>query len=111
MDELAAKYAAENFDRQEEAKRWMNPVLAVRRQATGRNHTVNVRMMEKILSPGVEHAKKTDVGSKVFWIGRNFQQSRSTGAEQQTIESLFVVEHQWRQLMRQREDHMHIGNR
>ena len=47
---------------------------------------MNVRMMEEILSPGVEHAKKTDVGSKVFRIGSNFQQTRSTGAEQQTIE-------------------------
>ena len=70
-----------------------------------------MRVLEKILSPGVQHAEKADVSAKMFRIGRNLQQGLGTGAKQQTVENLLVVKHQSGQLMRQREDHMHIGNR
>jgi hypothetical protein len=50
----------------------MNPALAVWRQTSRWNHTVDVRMNEKILSPGMQHAKKTDVSTEVFRIGGNF---------------------------------------
>ena len=68
-------------------------------------------MAEKILPPGVKYAKEADVSAEMFRIGSNLQQGLGTGAKQQTIENLLVVEHQSGQLMREREDHMHIGNR
>ena len=39
------------------------------------------------------------------------KQGLGTGAKQQTVQNLLVVEHQGSQLMRKREDYMHIGNR
>jgi hypothetical protein len=53
---------------------------------------VNVRVVKKILSPGVEHAKEADVRAKMFGISCNLQQSRGTGAKQQTIQNLLIVE-------------------
>ena len=70
-----------------------------------------MRVLEKILSPGMEHTKKADVSTKMFGIGRNLQQGRGTGVKQQTVQNLLVVKHQGSQLMRQREDHMHIARR
>lgn len=68
-------------------------------------------MMEKILPPGVEHAEKADVSAEVFRIGGNLQQTCGTGAEQQSVNNLLVVECQRRQLMGKCEDHMHVGDR
>ena len=30
---------------------------------------MKVRMMVKVLSPGMEHCQKTDAGAEVFWVG------------------------------------------
>jgi hypothetical protein len=72
-DELAAKHAAEDLHWQEEGIAWMDPSLVVCRQTSGRDHTVDVRMMEEILPPGVEHAEQADVSAEVFGIGGNLQ--------------------------------------
>jgi len=70
----------------------------------------DVRMMQEILSPGVEHVEKADPGAEVLGIGGDLQQRGGAGAEQQAVENPLVVECQWRQLMGQRENHMHVGN-
>ncbi len=38
------------------------------------------------LTPGVEHAQKTDLGPKMLRIGGNFQQRRSAGVEQEVVD-------------------------
>src|SRR6202165_181466 len=80
-DELAAKDAAEYLYRQEEWIARMNPVLVIKRQTTRRDHAMNVRMMLKILSPGVEHAQEADFRSEMFGISSDLQQSRGAAAE------------------------------
>ena len=79
-DELAAKDAAQHLDRQEERITRMNPALVVGRKTTGWNHAVNMRMSLQILSPGVKHTQKTDLGAEMLRIGGNLQQRRSAGA-------------------------------
>jgi hypothetical protein len=44
-------------------------------------------------------------------LGGDFQKGGGAGAEQQGIEKLFVMERQRSQLVRQREDHVDVGNR
>src|SRR5215471_4531013 len=69
-----------------------------------------VRMMQQVLSPGVQHAEKADLGAEMSGIGGDFQQCGGTGAEQEAVEQLLVMKHERRQLMRKREDHMNVGN-
>ena len=86
-DELAAKHAAEDLHWQEEGIAWMDPALVVGRQTAGGDHAVDVRMMQEILPPGVEHAEKADVGAEMFGIGGDLQQRGGAGAEQEAVET------------------------
>src|ERR1700733_11347578 len=63
------------------------------------------------LSPSVEHTQETDLRPQMLWIGSDLQQSRSTGAEQEVINNLFVLESEPRQLVRDGEDHVHVLHR
>ena len=64
------------------------------RETTCRNHAVDMRMMQKILPPGVQHTKKADVCTKVFRIGGDLQQCGGAGAKQKTVDDFLVVERQ-----------------
>ncbi len=52
------------------------------RETPRRDHTVDVRMVEQILAPGVQHAEEADLGAEVFRIGGDLQKAVRTGAEQ-----------------------------
>ena len=74
------------------------------------NHTVNVRMVDQVLAPGVQHAEETDLSAEVFGIGGELQQSRCTAAEQHPVKQSLVVERYLRQLARDRENHVNVGH-
>src|ERR1039458_6752766 len=61
------------------------------RQTTSRDHTMNVRMMQQILAPGVEHTQKADFRSEMFGVGSDLQQSRGAGTEQEIVNDLLVL--------------------
>jgi hypothetical protein len=65
-DELAAEDAAQCVNWQEEAWRGIDPSGAVGSQAAGGNDVVDMGMMLKVLSPGMEHAEEPDVGSQML---------------------------------------------
>ena len=73
-DELAAQDAAQCVDRQEESARRVNPSGTVESQAAGGNDVVDMGMMLKVLSPGMEHAEESDVGSQVLGVACQFKQ-------------------------------------
>jgi len=49
--------------------------------------------------------------AEVFWIAGDFDQGLGAGAEQQTLDGLLVLQGQWRQQMRQREDNVDVARR
>jgi hypothetical protein len=59
----------------------------------------------------VEDGEEADVSSQVARIAGNFLQGFRTGAEQEVIEDLLVLQRQWGELVRQSKDNMDIGNR
>jgi hypothetical protein len=73
-DELAAEDAAQCVNRQEESARGIYPSGTIQSEAACGNDVVDVRMMLKVLPPGVEHAKTADVSSEVLWIASQFEQ-------------------------------------
>jgi len=67
--------------------------------------------MLQVLSPGVEHAEKAKVCAEVLGSGRDFQEGRRAGLEEQAVEEALVLIGERRQLVREGEDHMHVANR
>ncbi len=59
----------------------------------------------------MQDRKEADVGSQVSRISGYLEQGLRTGAEQEVIEDLLVLQRQWGELVRQSEDNMDIGNR
>src|SRR6202162_3512523 len=47
----------------------------------------------------------------MFWIARHFDKGFRTGTEQESVEDLFVLQHQWRQAAGECEDHVQIAGR
>ena len=74
LAELAAEDLAECFDRQEESSRRVYPCGTIESKAAGGNDVVHVGMNLKVLSPGMEHAEESDIGSQVLGISRQFEQ-------------------------------------
>jgi hypothetical protein len=91
-DELAAKHSAQHFHREEKSVPEANPVFAVERETTAWDHAVDMRMMQKILAPGMKHTQEADLGAEMFCISRDLQQRGGTGAEQQVVDDLLVLE-------------------
>jgi hypothetical protein len=59
----------------------------------------------------MQDRKEADVGSQVSRISGYLEQGLRTGAEQEVLEDLLVLQRQWGELVRQSEDNMDIGNR
>jgi hypothetical protein len=91
-DELAAEDSAQCVDGQEEAARGIDPSGAIESQAAGGNDVVDMGMMLEVLSPGMEHAEESDVGSQVLGIASQFEHRRSAGAIEQIVEQPLVLE-------------------
>src|SRR5208283_1379903 len=90
-DELATEHSTKDFHGKKEGIPRVNPAFVVRGQATGRHYTMDMRMVQQVLPPGVEHAEEADLRAKVLGISRDLQQAGGAGAEQQVIEKLLVV--------------------
>ena len=71
---------------------------AIKGEATARHDAVDVRMVLEVLSPGMEHAEQTDIGSKVLRAACDFEQRGGTGTEEQVVEELLVLQNKRGQL-------------
>ena len=92
--ELAAEDTAEDFDGQKEAGLCGDPALVVGTQSAGRDDAVNMRMVQQLLIPGMQHAEESDLRPQMFGVASNLEQSLGAGAEQQTIDLCFVLQGQ-----------------
>src|SRR6266851_2451588 len=98
------------MNRQEEARGCGDPSGAVERETTAWHHAVNMGMMLEVLTPRVQDAEQSDVGSQVLGVASNLKERRGTGAEEQVVEQPLVLQYQGRQLMGQREDDVEVGH-
>ena len=55
-DEFAAEHSTEDFHGRQEGIMRLNPTFMVRGQATGRDYTMDMGMVQQVRPPGVEHA-------------------------------------------------------
>ena len=80
----------------------------IRSETAGGEHAVDVRMMLQSLVPGVQYGEEANLGAEMPGIVGDLEQSLSTGMKQQVIDHLLVLQGEWGQFARQREDGMHI---
>ena len=88
----------------------MDPLGALRRETSSRDQAVNVGMMEQVLTPGMQDRKESNLGAEVVWIASYLLQGLRTGAEQEVIEDLLVLQRQRGELVRQSKDNVDIGD-
>ena len=106
--ELVAEDTAESLDGQEESARRVDPSGTIEGKASGGNDVVNVGMMLKVLSPRVEHAEESDVGSQVPGMASQFEHGRGAGTVEQIVEQPLVLENKSGERMRQRKDDVEV---
>ena len=64
-------------------------------QPTGRHHAMDMRVKLEFLIPGVQHAEEADLRTEVFWITCNLQKRFRTGAKQEIVDDLLVLQGEW----------------
>ena len=72
---------------------------------------MDVRMKSELLIPGVQHAERKPIScTEVFWITCDLQKAFPHWVRNRRIvDELFILQGEWRQLARQREDHMDVA--
>jgi len=108
--EPATEAAAECLDGQEKASRGIDPVGAIGSEAAGGNDVVDMGMMLEVLSPGMEHAEESDVGSQVSGVTSQFEHRRCAGAVEQVVEQPLVLQYKSGEFMGQGEHDVEVGH-
>ena len=72
---------------------------------------MDMRMSVELLTPGMQHAEEANFRTEVSRITRNFLKCFGTGAEQEIVEDLLVLQNQWPQTVGQCEDDMEVACR
>ena len=57
----------------------------------------------------MQHAEEADLRTEVSRIASDFEKGFRTGAKQEIVDDLLVLQGQWCQLARQRKDHMDVA--
>ena len=109
-DELAAEDTAEHADGQEEGTPGGDPAGVIRSEAASRNDAVDMRMKLQALSPAVEHAEETDLGTEVSRIAGDLEQGLSARVKEQVVDEPFVLQREWGHFLRQSEHGMDIAS-
>ncbi len=53
---------------------------------------MDMRVKLEFLIPGVQHAEEADFRAEVFWITRDLQKRLRTGAKQEIVDGLLVLQ-------------------
>ena len=65
-------------------------------------------MVEKSLSPGMEHREESDLRAQMLGVGRNGAQRLADGPEQNVVDDVLILQSNGCDWLRQSEDHMKI---
>jgi len=74
-------------------------MLVIERQTTRWDHTMNVRMVQEVLAPGMEHTQEADLRTEMPRVAGDLQQSRGAGAKQEVVDDGLVLQSQPRKLV------------
>src|SRR5260370_30521497 len=72
---------------------------------------MDMGMEPELLIPGMQHGEEAKFRTEVSGIASDFEKCFRTGAEQQIVDDFLILQDQWRELRRKREDHMDVARR
>jgi hypothetical protein len=70
-----------------------------------------MRVKFEFLSPAVQHTEEADFRTEMLGISRDFQKAFRTGAKQEIVDDFLVLQDQWGQMTRKREDYVDVARR
>ena len=109
VQEEASKHLREHCDRKEEPRPAGDPAFTVQRDPAARNKKVNVRVVQQILSPGVQHTQEADLRAQMVWIGGDLTQGVRRRPEQDIVDNGLVLEGDDLDLLGHREHDVEVG--
>jgi hypothetical protein len=90
-EELAPEEAAQHSDRKKEVLTARDPTRPLRGETAPGNHTMDMRMVMEVLSPGVKHGEEADLGTEMSGVGSDLEQGLRGGAQQKMVDNLLVL--------------------
>src|SRR5260370_36274147 len=106
--EQTAKQTGEHPDLQKESSLAGNPLVAIGREPTSGDHTMQVAMMKQVRAPSMEHGKKADLGTQMFGISGDGAQGLCCGSKQNAIELSLILIGDGGNLVRHGKDHVEV---
>jgi hypothetical protein len=70
-----------------------------------------VRVLEKMVAPGMQHTEEADPSPEMLGIGGDLQQRGGSSSEQEIVDEPLVLESQPGEFMGKGEDHMEVADR
>ena len=107
--ELSAKDLTEHLDGKKEIVAWFDPARAIGRQSAGWHHAMDMWVGREFLTPGMQNTEEANFCTEVFGIAGHFEKSFRTGAKQEIVEDLLVLQDQRGQMTWKREDYMDVA--
>ncbi len=86
------------------------PLAGICKQASTGNQIVNVRMIEEVSRPRLQHADHADLAPDKSWIAGKLLQSRRRAAKEDTIEPLLMAAHEVSEFFGDGESHHEVEN-
>ena len=72
---------------------------------------MEMRMEPELLTPTMQHTEEANLRAEKSRIAGNFEKGLRAGAEQEIVDDLLVLQHQWGQAAGECEDHVHVARR
>ena len=110
-DESSSKEVTQYAHRKEEAAPTGAPGPTVLRQASVRDHAVDVGMMDQRLAPGMQDFEKPDPSSEVLRIQGHILKRPAHSAKEQVVDDAWILKRRGREGLRNREYDVSIGHR
>ena len=111
-EELAPELRREYWDGQKEVRMAArNPACLIEGEAACGHETMQMRMWQQLLIPGMQDRQKTELCPQTLRISGDRQQGLRNGTEQNAVDHSGVLQREGDQLMRQSEDYMAVRNR
>src|SRR5215472_92618 len=70
---------------------------------------MEMRMDSELLTPGMQHTEEADLRAEKSRIAGHFEKGFRTSAEQEIVDDLLVLQHQWGQAAGEGKDHVHVA--
>jgi hypothetical protein len=107
-EKLSAEQSAQEAYGKEESVATTHPAFTIETYAAAGDDAVQVRMSEKVLSPGVQDGKAADPGAEMLWISGEGQKGFGSGPKQKGVDGAAVLECQGSQFVREGENDVEV---